>query len=173
MSDPYLGEIRIVGFPFAPRGWALCDGQLQAVSQFDAQFSLFGTTYGGDGRTTFGLPDLRGRVPVHVGPGPGLPPTTWGEKRGEERVTITSATLAAHNHNVEANSAPATAKDPTNNVPATAGGSVYRASAPDTVATNPASAPSDGGGGQSHDNVMPFQVVSYIVALFGIYPSRT
>ena len=126
MSDPFIGEIKMFAGNFAPRGWALCDGQLLAVSQNDALFSLFGTIYGGDGRTTFGLPDLRGRIPIHAGSGPGLSPRRLGAKGGAENVTLTTAQLPAHKHDIFASSAGASAGNPLNNVSAnTAPTNVY------------------------------------------------
>lgn len=172
MSEPYIGEIRMVGFQFAPVNWALADGQLLAPSQNDALFSLYGTIYGGNGRTTFALPDLRSRVAVGVGTGPGLDPITIGQKGGAERATVTTPELPVHNHNVMATTSAGSSKTATNAVPSTASASVYRGSPPDTIATNPASAPTGGGGGQSHVNIMPFQCINFIVALLGIYPSR-
>ena len=116
MSEPYVGEIRMFAGNFAPRGWAFCDGQLLAVSQNDALFSLLGTIYGGDGRTTFGLPDVRGRVPVHQGTGPGLSQRRLGSKGGSEDVTLTSNQLASHSHDFNANTALADSEMPTGRV---------------------------------------------------------
>ena len=104
MSEPFIGEIRMFAGSFAPRGWALCDGQLLAVSQNDALFSLLGTIYGGDGRTTFGLPDMRGRIPIHFGSGPGLTPRTLGNKFGSEHETLITNQLPSHSHTLQANS---------------------------------------------------------------------
>lgn len=171
MSEPYVGEIRMFAGNFAPRGWAFCDGQLLAISQNDALFSLLGTVYGGDGRTTFGLPDLRGRVPVHVGSGPGLSPRSWGEKYGQETVTLTTSQMPTHNHDVLASNAVGSQAAP---------GGAMLASSPTVrlyrpVPTNAdfdAAATSSVGGGQSHNNIMPFLCVNFIIALFGIYPSR-
>jgi microcystin-dependent protein len=157
---------------FAPRGWALCDGQLLSISQNDALFSLFGTTYGGDGRTTFGLPDLRGRVPIHKGQGPGLSNHALGQKSGNERVTLTAQQLPAHRHGLMASAGVGNTPNPGGNVTAT----------PTTVdlygATNPTAtlwseAMTSVGGGQPHDNIMPFLTIRFIVALAGVYPSRT
>ena len=170
MAEPFIGEIRMFGGNFAPRNWAFCDGQLLAVSQHDALFSLLGTTYGGDGRTTFGLPDLRGRVPVHVGSGPGLSPRSWGQKSGIENVALSTSHLPAHNHTLPAYEDFADQKDPTGHVPAKADdGEQNFCSVPaDTALRNTANT----GSGQQHSNVQPFLCISYIIALYGVYPSR-
>jgi len=156
---------------FAPRGWAFCDGQLLAVSQNDALFSLFGTIYGGDGRTTFGLPDLRGRVPIHAGSGPGLSPRNIGAMGGAEQVTLTANQLPSHTHPVKATNDIADASEPGGQLPAQSTTiDMYVSTAP-TVDFNPAAVPGVGGSG-SHSNLMPFLCINFIVALFGIYPSR-
>lgn len=171
MSEPFVGEIRMFAGNFAPRGWAFCDGQLLAVSQNDALFSLFGTIYGGDGRTTFGLPDLRGRIPVHVGTGPGLSNRRLGAKNGAERETLTVNQLPAHTHQFQASQGSATTRDPIGNAPAVAAADVYV----DNFSPFPLSSAeiSSVGGSQPHTNLMPYLCVHFIVALFGIYPSRT
>jgi len=159
---------------FAPRNWALCDGQLLAVSQNDALFSLLGTIYGGDGRTTFGLPDLRGRLPMHTGTGPGLSPRSMGQKQGEETVTINPGEVPSHNHDMRVSTAPGTQNVPSGGFLASSPSvRLYRPEPPagtnlaaDTVGPSP-------GGSQSHNNLMPFLCVNFIIALFGIYPSRT
>lgn len=172
MSEPFVGEIRMFAGNFAPRGWALCDGQLLAVSQNDALFSLLGTIYGGDGRTTFGLPDLRGRIPVHAGTGAGLSNRRLGEKAGQEAVTLTLNQIPSHNHApVKGSSANGSDPNPADNY--LAGSTVvqpYTTEVPDNSAA--ASSVTSVGGGQSHGNVMPFLCVNFIIALFGIYPSR-
>lgn len=174
MSEPFVGEIRMFAGNFAPRGWAFCDGQLLAVSQNDALFSLLGTIYGGDGRTTFGLPDLRGRVPIHQGSGPGLTPRNLGSRAGSERVTLTANQNAAHTHMMRGSTDFAGDISPANNVPATgAGANLYNNAGATAVNMSPEAVPQSGGAGQSHNNVMPFLCVNFIVALFGIYPSRT
>ncbi len=171
MTTPFIGEIRMFGGNFAPVGWAFCDGQLLAISQNSALFSLIGTIYGGNGQTTFALPDLRGRLPIHAGSGPGLSPRQLGERGGLEEVTLTVNQLPSHDHvpfqvsTVRGNSA-------------NPGGSVMAESAQinpyaeDTpgVSLNISSI-STAGGSQSHTNVMPFQCVNFIIALFGIFPS--
>jgi len=156
---------------FAPRGWAFCDGQLLAVSQNDALFSLFGTIYGGDGRTTFGLPDLRGRVPVHAGSGPGLSPRNIGAKGGAEQVTLTTNQLPSHTHPVKGTNDTADASEPGGQLPAQSTTIELYVSTASTVDFNPAAVPGVGGSG-SHSNLMPFLCINFIVALFGIYPSR-
>ncbi|HKJ79892.1 MAG TPA: tail fiber protein [Prolixibacteraceae bacterium] len=169
MSDPFVGEIRMFAGNFAPRSWAFCDGQLLAVSQNDALFSLLGTIYGGDGRTTFGLPDLRGRIPVHAGTGPGLSPRSLGDKFGTENQTLTLNELPSHNHNLKASNSVGNSKSG----PQFAAGTnarIYKNSDP-TLNLNAASIV-NAGGSQSHSNLMPTQCIHFIIALFGIYPSR-
>ncbi len=172
MSEPFVGEIRMFAGNFAPRGWAFCDGQLLAVSQNDALFSLLGTIYGGDGRTTFGLPDLRGRVPIHAGDGPGLSSRRLGAKFGTENETLTVNQLSSHTHNpwgatdgTPANTSPLNAAlaKPTPNIFATTRNSTASMNA-DTITKV--------GGSRSHTNLMPFLCIHFIIALFGIYPSR-
>lgn len=172
MSEPFVGEIRMFAGNFAPRGWAFCDGQLLAVSQNDALFSLLGTIYGGDGRTTFGLPDLRGRIPIHAGQGPGLSNRRLGSKAGAEKVTLTTNQLPSHNHgNLQGTGATANSTSPSGRVTGSVpNGLIYRESTPDsnmasTLITNT-------GGSRSHTNLMPFLCINFIIALVGIYPSR-
>ena len=155
---------------FAPRGWAFCDGQLLAVSQNDALFSLLGTIYGGDGRTTFGLPDLRGRIPVHAGHGPGLSERRLGAKGGSEAETLTVNQLPSHGHALQASDTAASESNPAGNLTAEATTRFYRA--PGTLANMSSSALSSTGGSRSHTNLMPYLCVHFIVALFGITPSR-
>ena len=174
MTEQFVGQIKMFAGNFAPRGYALCEGQLLSVSQNDALFSLIGTIYGGDGRTTFGLPDLRGRIPIHQGTGPGLSLRRLGEKAGSERVTISNENqLPAHNHALVADSRQATSGTPAADlVLADAEFDIYSADPPDTamaseLIVDPA------GGGEAHDNVMPFVCINFIIALVGVYPSRT
>lgn len=170
MSEPFVGEIRMFAGNFAPRGWAFCDGQLLAVSQNDALFSLLGTVYGGDGRTTFGLPDLRGRIPVHAGSGPGLSPRRLGSKGGAENVTLTVNQLPSHTHTMQASSQAATDALPQNKVVAQTDAAFYHVDPPFVdFASQGALAI---GGSRAHTNVMPFLCLHFIIALFGIYPSR-
>ena len=171
MADPFVGEIRMFAGSFAPQGWAFCDGQLLTVSQNDALFSLFGTIYGGDGRTTFGLPDLRGRVPIHAGSGPGLSPRSLGSALGSETEALAIPTLTNHSHTYQASEHIADEAHPTGNVLAQpAAASPYFPAVPSVGLA--AAAVSNVGEGQSHQNVMPFLCVNFIVALFGVYPSR-
>jgi microcystin-dependent protein len=155
---------------FAPRNWALCDGQFLAIAQNDALFSLLGTTYGGDGRTTFGLPDLRSRIPVHAGTGPGLSPKTLGSKAGSESVTLSSVQLSSHTHPLQGSSDPATTPDPSGSVFARSSGDAYGSEFSASYMNG--AGVSNSGGGQSHTNLMPSLAVNFIVALFGLYPSR-
>lgn len=162
---------------FAPRSWALCDGQLLAISQNDALFSLLGTIYGGDGRTTFHLPDMRGRVPLHWGSGPGLTPRTLGHKSGNESVTLTMNQLPSHNHGgtLNATTGNANTRDPGGKAFATSvGGSSYRNAT--GRGSNPQLMNSAEiqlqGGSQQHTNMAPFQCLNFIIALYGVYPSR-
>jgi microcystin-dependent protein len=171
MSEPFVGEIRMFAGNFAPRGWAFCDGQLLAVSQNDALFSLLGTIYGGDGRTTFGLPDLRGRIPLHAGTGPGLSPRRLGAKSGDENVTLTTNQLASHSHEFNANKAAATGAAPQGKMTAEiVGGFLYEPTA--QAASLASTVVANTGGSRSHSNLMPTLCINYIIALFGIYPSR-
>jgi microcystin-dependent protein len=168
MSEPFLGELRIFGFNFAPRGWAMCNGQVLSIAQNTALFSLLGTTYGGNGQTTFALPDLRGRVPVHFGQGPGLSDIDLGEQAGSEVVTLTVDQLAAHNHGIAASNGSATASRPANNFLA-AGGSYATSS--DGTTMNPGMV-QNAGGSQPHENRQPFLGLNVCIALEGIFPSR-
>lgn len=156
---------------FAPRGWAYCDGQLLAIAQNDILFSLFGTIYGGDGRTTFGLPDLRGRLPLHAGTGPGYSPRKLGSLGGSETETLTVNQLPAHTHDYNGNTQPGNMNTPAGNVVAArAAAPTYSESDQDTnMASNSIA---NTGRSQAHTNLMPSLCVHFIVALFGIYPSR-
>jgi microcystin-dependent protein len=168
----FLGEIRWVGFNFAPVGWAIAAGQILPISQNTALFSLLGTTYGGNGQTTFALPDLRGRVPVGFGQGPGLSNYVLGETGGAEAVTLTPAQMPAHTHAAMAATPGATARDPGGNVQARTSeiGKPYRAG-PATVAMDP-SAIGTAGGGQPFENRPPYLTLTPIICLQGIFPSR-
>ncbi len=173
MSEPFVGEIRMFAGNFAPRGWAFCDGQLLAVSQNDALFSLLGTIYGGDGRTTFGLPDVRGRIPVHQGSGPGLSPRQLGAKYGEEKITLTVNQMPSHNHGgtLQATNALASQTQPVDHTPAESAATSYTTEPVD--ASFSSSAIVSVGGSRSHSNYMPFLCIHFIIALVGIYPSRS
>ncbi len=171
MSEPFVGEIRMFAGNFAPRGWAFCDGQLLAVSQNDALFSLLGTIYGGDGRTTFGLPDMRGRVPIHAGSGPGLSQRRLGAKFGTEKETLTVNQLPSHRHDWKASSGAATQTQPVGNALASSTGNIYNQN-PSAKSNLSAKAVTSVGGSRSHTNLMPYLCIHFIIALFGIYPSR-
>lgn len=171
MSSPYIGEIRMFGGNFAPAGWALCDGSLLPISENDALFILIGTTYGGDGQNTFALPDLRGRVPVHMGQGPGLSNYTIGQQGGTEQVTLTVNQIPQHTHPGQAQSASGTQSSPANGVWAASTLSQY--SSNNATATMNSQSIGAAGGSQPHDNMLPFQCISFIIALFGVYPNAT
>lgn len=169
MSNPFIGEIRMFGGTFAPAGWAFCSGQLMAISQNDALFTLIGTTYGGDGQETFGLPDLQGRIPMHQGPG-----FVIGEKAGSETVTLTTQQIPSHSHPPTCQTAVGS-QAPTNGVWATttaASSTIYSNAAPTAGLNFNASAVAPAGGSQPHENMMPYLVVSFIISLFGIFPSQ-
>jgi microcystin-dependent protein len=163
--DPFLGQIQAFGFNFTPRGWAQCDGQLLPVSSNAALFSLLGTTYGGDGRTTFALPDLRGRVPINQGTGPGLSPRQIGARSGVERTTLTVLNLPAHSHGLALSSAPGTTQAP--GIPAVSAEDVYATTSDTTRPT------STEGAGQAFDHMPPFLVINWCIAINGIFPSRS
>ena len=175
--NPFLGEIIMFGGNFAPRGWALCDGQLLPIAQYNALFSILGTTYGGDGRTTFALPDLRGRVPIHPGNGPGLSNKVRGQKGGSETNTLQLANLPNIPVHVSSANASQTAATAGASIatPGTTSGRTFTAtegfntSSPN-VALNNATA---GGSSAAVNNMQPFGVVNYIIALQGVYPSRS
>jgi microcystin-dependent protein len=174
MSEPFIGEIRMFGGTFAPPGWSFCDGSLLSISANDALFNLLGTTYGGDGQTTFGLPDLRGRLPIHAGNLPGGPTFILGQQAGSETVTVTTAQMPGHSHAVLASSSPADGADPTGNVVAGSDTvNFYGPANPDKSAAMNAGFVGSAGGSQPHDNVQPFLCVSFIIALEGIYPSQS
>jgi microcystin-dependent protein len=182
MSEPFIGEIIMFGGNFAPRSWALCDGQLLPIAQNTALFSILGTTYGGDGRTTFALPGLRGRVPVHAGSGPGLSTRRLGEKGGSETNTLTVNNMPSHNHGVSATlrcngSAGNANTAPGNSISNDAGVSsaTYSTSAPnaDMSAGSINVSQSNVGANQAVNNMQPFLAINFIIALQGIYPSRS
>jgi microcystin-dependent protein len=171
MSDPYLGEIRMFGGDYAPRGWSLCDGSQLSIAENEALYTLLGTTYGGDGVNTFGLPDLRGRLPIGTGTGPGLSTRPLGQQAGVENVTLTTAQTPAHTHAFAAGGASSSAS-PQGLVPSAATGFSFYAAAPsDATWLNPGTVQTVGGG-QPHDNVMPSLAVGFIIALEGIFPSQ-
>ena len=171
MSQPFMGTIALAGFSFAPAGWALCNGQLMSISQNSALFSLLGTTYGGDGVNTFGLPDLRGRALIHQGTGPGLSNYVMGQMSGTESVTLTTGNIPAHTHTWPASTAAATGRLPVGNVLGAASVNAYQSAAP-AAALAPATIGTATGSSVPHENMMPYQTVNYIIALQGIFPSR-
>ncbi len=164
MSEPFLGEIKIVSFNYPPRGWALCNGQLMPINQNQALFSLLGTMYGGDGRVTFGLPEFRGRLPLHVGQG-----FVQGQFGGEETHTLNISEMPAHNHLVTASSNPASQASPAGAFWTDTGRNLY-AAAPNAPMAPEAVTPV--GGNQPHENRSPYLVLSFCIALQGIFPSR-
>ncbi|MDQ3914908.1 MAG: tail fiber protein [Actinomycetota bacterium] len=172
MAQPYVGEIRMFGGNFAPAGWAFCDGQLLPISENETLFQLIGTTYGGDGQSTFALPDLQGRIPIHQGQGSGLSNHTIGEKAGVDSVTLTIQQMPVHNHALLASLNVGGASNPGNQMLA-AGTNVqfFRAIAPN--ANMAANIVGPAGGSQPHENVMPYLCVNFILSLFGIFPSPT
>jgi microcystin-dependent protein len=173
MGSPYVGEIRMFAGTFAPVGWAFCDGSLLSIAENEVLFVLIGTTYGGDGQTTFQLPDLRGRVPMHWGQGQGLSNRLLGEYGGTESVTLTAAQLPVHTHPVLAQTGIGTQASPAGGVWAVSPVStapLYSAGPPATAMNAGAIAPS--GGSQPHDNMIPFQAVNFIISLYGIFPSQ-
>jgi microcystin-dependent protein len=167
VADPYVGEIRMFGGSFAPSGWAFCNGQLLPISENDTLFTLIGTTYGGDGEQTFALPDLRGRIPVHQGGG-----FVIGQAAGVEQVSLTTPQLPVHNHSFLGSANQGTTTNPPTNVVAQMpGGRVYIQDGA-SVALNPGSILPDGGS-QPHTNFQPYLCISFIISLFGIYPSQS
>ncbi|QHT57736.1 phage tail protein [Cellulomonas sp. H30R-01] len=177
MADPFVAEIRMFAGNFAPKGWALCNGQILPISQNTALFSLLGTTYGGDGRSTFGLPDLQGRSPVHHGQGPGLQPVALGEELGSSTVTLLESEMPLHGHTV------ATLPDGTRGTTGNPSGAAWATSrigrvteelygsGPGALTMSPG-ALAVTGGGQPHDNLPPYLVLTFIIALQGIFPPR-
>ncbi len=175
MTSPFVAEIRIFGFNFAPKGWAFCDGQILPISQNTALFSLLGTTYGGDGQTTFALPNLQGSAPLQPGQGPGLSLYDLGEQGGTETVTLLQTEMPAHQHAANASSGSGSANDPTNNVWAQVtvlrqGQNIYGTA--DGSAMSPL-ALSITGGSLPHNNMMPYLTLNFCIALQGVYPPRT
>ncbi len=175
MADPFVAEIRIFPFNFAPRGWAFCDGQLLPLSQNTALFSLLGTTYGGNGKSNFALPNLQGRAPMHPGQGPGLSLHDLGETGGSETVTLLESEIPSHSHTAGAQNVPlggvaAPGSNTTLNRPAS--GNLFKSgSAPLTPMASQTLAPS--GGDQPHNNMMPYLTLNFCIALQGVFPPRT
>jgi microcystin-dependent protein len=173
MSDPYVGEIRMFGGSFAPAGWAFCSGQLMPITENETLFNLIGTTYGGDGQETFQLPDLQGRIPIHQGQGPGLSQNYQiGERAGVEAVTLTTNQIPVHSHALLASADSADSVSGAGNLlafPPTI--APYFASSTDTNMNAQSVTPV--GGSQPHENMMPYLVVTFIISLFGIFPTQT
>lgn len=173
MSEPFVAEIRIFAGNFAPSGWAFCDGQLLPIAQNTALFSLIGTTYGGDGRTTTALPNLQGRAPMHPGRGPGLTARTLGQRAGTETETLSEAQMPQHSHTMRSINGPGTtyAASPSSGLARSAGGAAYQSNASNTDLHTDAL--TDSGGDQAHDNMQPYLAMYFIIALVGLYPSRS
>ncbi|UOQ96784.1 tail fiber protein [Hymenobacter sp. 5317J-9] len=178
MASPYIGEIRTVGFNFAPVGWLQCQGQLVNISEYDMLYALIGTTYGGDGQSTFALPDLRSRVNVAAGQGPGLSRYEIGQQAGVETVTLVSAQLAPHAHpyvgSINASTGGNVGNDPTGKYPGNASSSIYGASASEAnkMATNITGMAQPTGGNQPHANIQPVLALNAIICYEGIYPPQ-
>ncbi|PYS89455.1 MAG: phage tail protein [Acidobacteria bacterium] len=176
MADPFVAEIRIFPFNFPPKGWAFCDGQLMPISQNTALFSLLGTTYGGDGKSTFALPNLQGSVPLHVGgaqPGPGLSVYDLGQSSGSDTITLLDSEMPVHNHFVQAFSSPGNVNtgDPTLALARSKGGSAYKAP-PGTNVQFAFNAISPSGSSFPHNNMMPYLTLNFCIALQGVFPAR-
>ncbi|NVN91056.1 MAG: phage tail protein [Desulfuromonadales bacterium] len=170
-AEPYIGEMVWVAFNFAPMGWLPCDGRALQISQYDTLFALIGTTYGGDGVTTFNLPDMRGRIMDHAGQGAGLSNYTQGQSGGAETVTLTPSQLPAHSHPMKASSSPATETTPAANLVygQPASGKLY---ASNPSASMSASSTGEAGGNQPHNNMMPYNTLNCIIAVEGVFPSQ-
>lgn len=173
MSEPFVAEIRIFAGNFAPRGWAFCNGQLLPISQNTALFSLIGTTYGGDGRSTTALPNLEGKAPMHPGRGPGLTSRRLGEKGGVETVTLSEAQMPSHSHTLRASAEDGGDNTPVGGTTSTteANQRIYAGAANMVSMATEALAPA--GGSQAHNNMQPFLALNFIIALVGLYPSRS
>ena len=171
VSEPFVGEIRMFGFNFPPQGWAFCDGQLLSISQNAALFSLLGTIYGGDGVSNFALPDLRSRVPVSLGQGEGLSSYAEGQAGGTETVTLGPAQMPAHTHAVSASSSPAASERPAGRVLARSPDHSYIPE-PDTDTVMNAKMIGEAGNSQPHENIQPYLVLNFCIALQGVFPAR-
>ena len=174
MADPFVAEIRIFPFNFAPKGWAWCDGQLLPISQNTALFSLLGTTYGGDGKSTFALPDLQGSVPMHPGQGPGLSLHDLGEQGGSDTVSLLQSEMPAHSHTVQAANFPADiqAPTPTTALARTHGGNSFYSGDPGTPTQMAPQALPPAGSDFPHNNLMPYLTMYFNIALQGVFPPR-
>lgn len=166
MSQPYVGECRMAGFNFAPVGWALCQGQLLSISEYTALYTLIGTTYGGDGQTTFGIPDLQGRAAVHQGSG-----MVIGQKAGTESVTLTTQQMPSHRHPLQGSTAGGTANSVSGNLLASSPSNIFSDTATPNVNMNN-NAVTTAGGSQPHENRQPFLTINWIISLYGIFPSQ-
>lgn len=173
MVNPFLGEVIMFGGNFAPRGWALCNGQLLPISQYSALFSILGTIYGGDGRTTFALPDFRGRLSINPRSGPGLSSYREGERGGQESVYLTISEIPSHNHLINAVNTVGTSTSPTNHILGDSDAFDTEFAASGTPTTMKSDMVRNTGNGLSHTNIQPFLCVNYIIALQGTYPSRS
>jgi len=173
MADPFVAEIRIFCFNFAPRGWAWCDGQLMPLSQNTALFSLLGTTYGGDGKSTFALPDLQGRAPMHPGQGPGLSLHDLGETGGSETVTLLESEIPSHSHSFSCSNADSNSQGPDGNKFAGGIGGIAFYEVPGAIVSMAPEALAPAGGDQPHNNMMPYITYYFNIALQGVFPPRT
>jgi microcystin-dependent protein len=171
MSNPFVGEIRIFAFTFAPTGWAFCNGQLLPISQNTALFSLLGTTYGGDGKSTFALPNLQASAPMHPGQGTGLSLRDLGETGGSETVTLLATEMPLHSHVLRASTAEADDNDPNGNALARPTSAMYAPAAPAVAMAPQALIPA--GGGLPHNNMQPFLVLNFCIAMQGVFPPRS
>jgi microcystin-dependent protein len=174
MSDPFVAEIRIFAGNFAPKGWAFCNGQLMPIAQNTALFSLLGTTYGGDGKSTFALPNLQGRAPMHPGQGPGLSLHALGEAAGSDTATLLESEIPAHSHTLVANPNNAERPSPADNLPArTVGASLYQSDTTQGLVGMAPEALAPAGGDQPHNNMQPYLTMTFIIAMQGVFPPRT
>lgn len=171
MAEAFIGEIRLLPYTYAPKFWAWCNGQIIQINQNQALYSLLGTTFGGDGINTFGLPDLRGRIPLHVGSGQGLTPRSWGQKGGSEQVVLTESQIPSHTHPLQGTTAAGNSNLPQNNIVANNSENNYQ-----NALTNPVAMSNQvlgsSGGNQGHENRQPFLGLNYCICLQGYFPSR-
>jgi microcystin-dependent protein len=172
MADPFVAEIRIFPFNFAPKGWAFCDGQLLPISQNTALFSLLGTTYGGDGKSTFALPNLQGNVPMHPGQGPGLSLHDLGETGGSETVTLLESEIPSHSHALEASQGDGYSQSPAAEHLASGVGGIANFAAPGNLTQLGPQAIAPAGGDQPHNNMQPYLTLNFCIAMQGVYPPR-
>jgi microcystin-dependent protein len=173
MANPFLAEIRIFPFNFAPKGWAFCDGQILPLSQNTALFSLLGTTYGGDGKSNFALPNMQGNAPMHPGQGPGLSLHDLGETGGSDTVTLLESEMPAHSHGLTASDQEATDQSPINEMFAGGIGGINLYAAPASITQLAGGTLTPAGGAQPHNNLMPYLTLNFCIALQGVYPPRT